>query len=450
MEGMLVKPHAPTGLVFFPAFDWSLGRFHPEREERLLYTRDLLAEEGFLDRPGIELIAPRPIPDTMISGPHVCLPTVDQIATFAHRLAAGGVVELGHALMQKRIRNGFAAIRPPGHHAFRITYGNRGFCNINNMSILVHLLRTRYGIRRIAIVDTDVHHGDGTQDFFWNDPDVLVISLHQDGRTNFPGTGFLEDLGGPSAFGITLNIPLPPGAGDASYLHLMSEVVTPVMDDFQPEIILNSAGQDCHFTDPLGGMQVSAQGYIELTKILNPDLAILEGGYAIDSALPYIHLGIIAALAGIQTDRIVEPDYDAEDLGEPEGCAAYVKHLATQARDAYFNRHALQKQVYPNARQSQSRVKRIYYDEDGIIDLQKETITLCEACPGLVEIRSKADLGTGRSIYTNVIIVPYQGCSHCRDSAEKLYSEMNSKSSKWNYVCLLDLANERTSVQIMD
>jgi acetoin utilization deacetylase AcuC-like enzyme len=450
MEGIPVKARSPTGLVFFPAFDWSMGMFHPEREERLLYTRDLLAEEGLLDHPGIELIAPQPIPDTLISGPHVCLPVIDQIATFAHRLAAGGVVELGHALMQNRIQNGFAAIRPPGHHAFRITYGNRGFCNINNVCILVHLLRTQYGIERIAVVDTDVHHGDGTQDFFWNDPDVLVISLHQDGRTNFPGTGYMEDLGGPTAFGTTLNIPLPPGAGDASYLHLISEAVKPIIDDFQPQIVLNSAGQDCHFSDPLGGLQVSARGYTELTKLLNPDLAVLEGGYSVESALPYIHLGMISALAGLNTDLIREPEYNPELIGEPEGCAVYVNHLITQVKSAYFNRNELREQVYPNTQQTRSRIKRIYYDEDGIVDLQKETLTLCDACPGFEEIRSKADFGSGHSVYTKVYIVPYQGCSRCREMAERLYSETISKSSKWNYVCLLDLINERTSVQTME
>ena len=141
---------------------------------------------------------------------------------------------------------------------------------------------------RIAIVVTDVHHGDGTQDVFWNDPHTLFISLHQDGRTLYPGTGILHECGGPGALGRTINIPLPPETCDAGYLYAVEHAVLPILEDFKPDFIINSAGQDNHFTDPLANMKLSAQGYAALTRLLNSHVAVLEGGYAIRGGLHYL------------------------------------------------------------------------------------------------------------------------------------------------------------------
>ena len=166
--------------------------------------------------------------------------------------------------MRGEIRNGFALVRPPGHHAMRVSHGNRGFCNINNEAIMVDYLRHHYNVKRIAIVDTDVHHGDGTQEIFWHDPDVLFISFHQDGRTLYPGTGFIDEIGGPLAQGYTLNIPLPPGTGDQGILYVLDNLVLPVLREFKPELVINSAGQDNHYSDPLANMRFTARGYAEL------------------------------------------------------------------------------------------------------------------------------------------------------------------------------------------
>ena len=133
---------------------------------------------------------------------------------------------------------------------------------------MVEWLRERYGPLRVAIVDTDCHHGDGTQDVYWNDPDTLFISLHQDGRTLYPGTGFPLELGGPRALGTTVNMPLPPGTSDQGFLFAMREVVMPLIEDFKPDLIINSAGQDNHFSDPITDMAFSAQGYAQLTEML--------------------------------------------------------------------------------------------------------------------------------------------------------------------------------------
>ena len=171
-----------TGLIFFPAFDWAITPTHPEREERLLYTRDQIFEEGILDHSEIVEYTPRLAEEKDIQRVHFCVPDVKAQTTTAHFISAGSALKLGDALMAGEIDNGFSLVRPPGHHAMRVAHGNRGFCNINNDTYLVEYLRKKYNLRKIAIVDTDVHHGDGTQDIFYHDPDVLFVSLHQDGR----------------------------------------------------------------------------------------------------------------------------------------------------------------------------------------------------------------------------------------------------------------------------
>ncbi|MBN1550924.1 histone deacetylase [bacterium] len=429
----------PTGFVFFPAFDWSLGIDHPEREERLLYTRDLLEEEGVFDISEIENILPEYAADEMISGPHICLPVLDRLITSAHRYAIGGIKTLADARMQNKIRNGFAVIRPPGHHAFRLTYGNRGFCNVNNMAILVHYLRTHYHIRKIAVIDTDVHHGDGTQNIFWHDPDTLFISTHQDGRTQYPGTGFLAEFGGPCAFGANINIPLLPGCGDKAMKHVIENTILPILDDFKPEMILNSAGQDCHFSDPLGSLRITAQGYVEITRLINPDLIVLEGGYSAETALPYLHLAILSTLAGINTADIHEPGFENVCIEEPEESIEAAKHIAEQALSAYQQREVFYKEAFRDTGKTCSRNLRIYYDTDGIVDFEHERFYRCDSCNGTLLIDSESHFGTGETIRTRVSIASYHRCSKCLDNAMKHFNTSLKKSSPFHFVVFQDL-----------
>ena len=176
------------GVVFFPAFDWAISATHPEREERLLYTRDQLQEEGLFDIPGITEYRPSFASHAQLARAHFCLPSVGAVSTDSHLASAGGAIAAARLVLEKKEDKAFALVRPPGHHAMRVVHGNRGFCNINNEAVMVEYIRDHYPHPdgrplRIAIVDTDVHHGDGTQDVFWNDPHTLFISLHQDGRT---------------------------------------------------------------------------------------------------------------------------------------------------------------------------------------------------------------------------------------------------------------------------
>ena len=287
---MLTAKHK-TGLVFFPAFDWAISPTHPEREERLLYTQDQVFEEGLFDIEGIREFKPDLVTIDDVQRVHFCVPDPWAVMTESHFISAGGAKTIGMAVMDRKVDCGFALVRPPGHHAMRVVHGSRGFCAVNIEAIMIEFLRAAYKVRRVAIVDTDCHHGDGTQDIYWHDPDTLFISVHQDGRTLYPGTGFTNELGGPNAMGLTVNIPLPPHTGEEGFLYTLRHAIMPILKEFKPDLIVNSAGQDNHYSDPITNMNFSAQGYAALTDILKPDICVLEGGYSIEGALPYVQRG---------------------------------------------------------------------------------------------------------------------------------------------------------------
>lgn len=415
-----------TGLLFFPAFDWAISPTHPEREERLLYTRDQLYEEGILDNPNIIEYKPRLAEEKDIERVHFCVPNVTEQTTTAHLISAGSALKLGDMLLQKEIKNGFALVRPPGHHAMRVVHGNRGFCNINNEAILVEYLRSKYGIKRIAIVDTDVHHGDGTQDIFYHDPDVLFISLHQDGRTLYPGSGFLEEAGGPGAYLATINIPLPPGTGDAGFLKVWREIIKPALEQFQPELIINSAGQDNHFTDPLANMKVSAQGYARLTEEMQPHLAVLEGGYAIETALPYVNMGILLALAGEDYSGIIEPGYNPEKLRQTSEVNRQVDGIIAYWQKKLGERRPDKEELF-RGQEVFTRRKNIYYDTDQIQEGQEERIHYCPHCAGLYEVASKAVKSWGKDYSAWGIAIPHLACPACAQKGHEIWLAKSDK-----------------------
>ncbi|AGC50037.1 histone deacetylase [Lawsonia intracellularis] len=403
------------GVVFFPAFDWAISPTHPEREERLLYTQDQLYEEGIFDIPGIQEYQPSLSTYCDIESVHFCLPNVGAVCSNSHLASAGGAIHASKLVLTGEVERAFAIIRPPGHHAMRVTYGNRGFCNINIEAVMVEHIRQTYKKQKIAIVDTDCHHGDGTQDIYWNDPNVLFISLHQDGRTTYPGTGFLEEVGGPAALGKTVNIPLPPGTGNEGYLYAMEHVVLPILDEFQPDIIINSAGQDNHYTDPLTNMYLTAEGYACMTQMLKPDIAVLEGGYSIQGALPYVNLGICLALAGLPFSYLQEPDLDKVDICQPKRVTETIKKVCEQALSQYFY-----PPVKPYDGQQDGcwwvRNRTIYYDTDMIHDTQYERIRLCKTCNGLTAIETKSTCLDEALC----LLFPRGACSSCCSEAESL------------------------------
>jgi acetoin utilization deacetylase AcuC-like enzyme len=409
-----------TGILFFPAFDWSLGETHPEREERLLYTQEQLAEEGVMDLPQIKQFAPRvaTLSDVLLT--QALFPNPQEHDLDAHLIAAGSAIVLGEARALGQIKNGFALVRPPGHHSGATVLGNRGFCTLNNEAIMVNYLRTHYGIQKIAIVDTDVHHGDGTQDIFYHDPNVLCISLHQDGRTLYPGTGFVDEKGGPNARNATLNIPLRPGTGDECFHYVLENWVLPCLQDFGPELIINSAGQDNHYTDPLASMNVTARGYGKITEILKADLAVLEGGYSIQGALPYVNLAILLAMAGEDYSNVLESvPMTRAQIPFPE-FKTYVQNLQIRHKQAETDWI-----IQEDARLPQGKwaviPHPVYYDTEGFQENRLDYVRLCNQCGGTVLIESHSPLdGSNNSL----IRIPFAACPTCIQAGHDLWGNL--------------------------
>ncbi len=398
-----------TGIILFPAFDWCISPSHPEREERLLYTRDQLMEEGLADVENIFFFNPELADHGDVNRVHLCALPSEELLTESHLISAGGAIRAAKKLMDGEVERAFAIVRPPGHHAMQTVFGDRGFCIANIEAIMVEYIRRHYGVRKIAIVDTDCHHGDGTQDIFYNDPDTLFISLHQDGRTLYPGTGFQDESGGPAAQGYNINIPLPPETGEEGFDMVTERVILPILDEFQPELILNSAGQDNHYTDPITNMNFTAQGYARLNKAINPHICVLEGGYSIEGALPYTNLGIILAMAGLDTSRVKEPDYDPALFRQSAKMNAYIEDICSNALDIFANR-----KKWRNVERGETVEERksIYYDTIGIGVEQLRRYHLCPDCPGYTEV---AAYGEG-----NVVLgfsVPFNACPKCRQLA---------------------------------
>ncbi len=416
---MNLKAKNKMGLIFFPAFDWAITPTHPEREERLLYTQDQIKEEGILDIEGITEFKPLVATDLQINRAHVCIPDVDTQATISHRISAGGALKAAEIVCKNIVDKSFALVRPPGHHARRIVHGNRGFCNINIEAVMIEELRKKFNKKKIAVVDTDCHHGDGTQDIYYNDPDVLFISLHQDGRTLYPGSGFPNEFGLGKGFGYTLNVPLPPNTSDKGYLYVIENLVIPVLEEFKPDIIINSAGQDNHYSDPITNMNISAKGYAKLNEMINPDIAVLEGGYSVEGALPYTNCGIILAMAGVDYSGVIEPDYNEDEISESENIMRRIKQVVQEVWTRWQMRKELQKKHLDG--KDVIRIRRsVYYDEAGITEYQIEEVYLCKKCKSFTTIDSEGDY---YRIYA--FLLSEDICESCRNKAKNILDKLN-------------------------
>ena len=275
---------------------------HPESPERLKVIYRMLEEE---EMKGLyELVKPRaatrgelemnhrPAYIDLIAStagkPHTRLDmdtsTCDQ-SYEAALFAAGGLLELIKAVMEGRLPNGIALVRPPGHHAERNQA--MGFCLFNNVAIGAYYALQTYSLQRILIVDWDVHHGNGTQNSFYEDPRVLYFSTHRYGFF-YPGTGAATEVGKGKGEGFNVNVPLSTGGGDADYGNIFEKFLKPIALEYQPQLVLVSAGFDVHTDDPLGGMEVTEKGFARMTQVLmeiadataQGKLVItLEGGY---------------------------------------------------------------------------------------------------------------------------------------------------------------------------
>ncbi|TSI13578.1 class II histone deacetylase [Brevibacterium aurantiacum] len=220
------------------------------------------------------------------------------------QMAAGATTSALLNVLDDTVDNSYALVRPPGHHAE--PQQGRGFCIFSNVSIAINEARRQEKAHRIAIVDIDVHHGNGAQKIYWNDPEVLTISVHQDRL--FPlDSGMFDETGGEDSNRTNINLPLPAGCGNGAYVATVSENVVPALEAFRPEVIIVSCGFDASMADPLGRMCVTAAGYAQMTKVLMSAADSLcdgrlvfshEGGYS-PAYVPFCGLSVVETLAGI-------------------------------------------------------------------------------------------------------------------------------------------------------
>jgi acetoin utilization deacetylase AcuC-like enzyme len=295
-----------TAVVFAAKYlDHKTGRGHPESPARLRAIVRELNKSGLLETGKCSLVEPESASVEDVQLVHesdyiqlvqrVCASggglldlgdTVVSSESFeVALLAVGGAIKAVDLVMAEKSRNAFALLRPPGHHAGR--YYALGFCIFNNAAIAAaHLLRN-FKLERILILDIDAHHGNGTQEIFYDSNKVLYVSLHQD-PLEFPGTGFIDDVGEGKGLGYTVNIPLPFGISDKIYFKAFNQIVVPVIQQYKPQFMIVSTGFDNHYGDPVASLSVSATSYVEtFGKVLELAssfcsgklVAVLEGGY---------------------------------------------------------------------------------------------------------------------------------------------------------------------------
>lgn len=315
--------HHPSSLRHDPR---ALSPDHPDSPGRLEAIESAVAEAGFnLDR----VLAPSAADaelhlvhseahvrfiETLCAsggGPIDQDTLVGEASFEAARHAAGGAAMMVRSLIEGEERSAYCALRPAGHHADRERA--MGFCLFNNIAVAAELATSELGVGRVMIVDWDVHHGNGTAEIFRHRPDVLVTSIHQTGL--FPGTGALGDTGSGEGRGYTINIPVPKGSDEEVWLSLLEHVIVPIGLDYQPELLLISAGCDAHRADPLAQCRLESESFALMgrhardlaDRLEIPVGAVLEGGYALH-ALAESVVATIAGLAGHGEPVSIAPD----------------------------------------------------------------------------------------------------------------------------------------------
>jgi acetoin utilization deacetylase AcuC-like enzyme len=248
-------------------------------------------------------------------------------------LAAGGLLELIKATLEGHLDNGFALVRPPGHHA----EANKamGFCLFNNVAIGAKSATRDFGLQRVLIVDWDVHHGNGTQNSFYEDPHVLYVSTHRYGFF-YPGSGAATEVGRGQGEGFTVNIPLPTGCTDSVYGILFDSILKPIALEFKPELVLVSAGFDTHQDDPLGGMEVTPEGYARMTQVLmeiadataqGKLVLALEGGYSISGQRDSVKAVLRELLQASPLEKQTLLEKEKADIPRVERAILQIKNI---------------------------------------------------------------------------------------------------------------------------
>ncbi len=332
---MRMTPVKNTGIVKDPIYlEHKPGYLHWESPQRLEVLYEMLGEADMADlfetiaprratREEIELIHGHSYYDYVASTAGKERVSLDSDTQTSERsfeaalFAAGGLLVGLDKIMKDEVANVFALVRPPGHHA-EANQG-MGFCLFNNVAIAAAYAMKNYSLSRILIVDWDLHHGNGTQHSFARDRRVLYFSTHQ--FPYYPGSGSFGEVGEGEGKGFTVNVPLSTGNGDAEYYKIFKKILVPIATEYNPQLVLVSAGFDTYFKDPLGGMEVTSGGYAALAQVVldiakacsgNKLLVTLEGGYNLGG----LRDGVKSVIQQLSGENVADPDLTDRNLGQ--------------------------------------------------------------------------------------------------------------------------------------
>jgi len=309
---------------------YDLGEGHPFRGDRFVNAIRFFESQGLLSLPEITLTAPQPSSKENLLRVHdenyvdlifrlakenkpydIETPVSPEILEAA-LLIVGGAIRCGKAVFGGEAKRAIS-IGGGYHHAGR-NYGG-GFCIFNDIAVLVEYLRAKHGIKRFLILDYDVHFGNGTSDIYYQDPTVLYISLHQDPRTIYPGTGFVWQIGEGAGEGYNVNVPLPPGTSDSTYLYALNEIFVPLAEEFKPEIVIANGGSDPHFADMLGDLSLTVKGFFDISRVIRATadrvcggkLVLMPGSGYNPKVLPLCWYALVAGVVGLKEINVKDP-----------------------------------------------------------------------------------------------------------------------------------------------
>jgi len=336
-----------VGIAYHEKYSqYDLGPGHPYRGDRFINAIRFFKDHGLFSHQSIVMVKPEPASKQDLLRVHdedyvnlifrsakenrpydIETPVSPQILE-ATLLIVGGAIAAGKALYEGRVDRA-VALGCGYHHAGK-NYGG-GFCLFNDIAVLVEFLREKYELKRILIFDHDVHFGNGTSDIYIEDPNVLFISFHQDPRTIYPGTGFIEQIGRGAGEGFNVNVPLPPQTGDQTYLYALNEIFVPMAEEFKPELIVTNGGSDPHFADSLGSLGLTVNGFFKISqtirtvagKVCQGKVILMPGSGYNPNVLPQCWYALAAGIVGLET-------IDATDPYKPPVEPSYVRPKAKE------------------------------------------------------------------------------------------------------------------------
>ena len=342
-----------TGVSFDEKFKgYDLGEDHPFRGDRFSDAMKYFQQQGLLSNPKIRLLHPQPasVKDLLRVHDEKYVDLIHSLAK-QHRpydietpvspeileaalYICGSAMECGKAVMNDDVSRA-VSVGGGYHHAGR-DYGG-GFCLFNDVAVLTEYLRAQFNVERFLILDYDVHFGNGTSDIYYRDPTVLYISLHQDPRTLYPGTGFVSKIGEGKGTGYNVNVPLPPHTGDSTYLYALNEIFVPLAEEFSPEIIIANGGSDSHYADKLGQLALTANGFFRLSKMIRQTaervcdgkLVFLLGSGYNPEVLPLCWYALLAGAVGLEHVNVEDPGTAPH---EPPECRRIVENTVDELK----------------------------------------------------------------------------------------------------------------------